>query len=121
MSRKKQSNRVFDCAVELDLISKAKTQKRRVDLIKNAKDCVIDAISEIALNCLKGNFPLKECDFKKLKKYKTILRRLALNSPVNIRRKLIEQRGGILPLIIPPALGFLGTLATKYLIRKFKL
>lgn len=118
---RKRKNRVLQCAAELDLIAKAKTKKHRSDLIRSAKNCVIDSISEIALNCLKGNLPLKSCDFKKLKRQKTILRKLASRLPVDQRRKLILQKGGILPFLVPTALGFLGTLATKYIKKRFKL
>lgn len=122
MSRKR-NNRVFKCSFELDNIARAKTPYRRKILIDKAKNCVIDSISEIALNCLKGNFPVKNCDFKKLKKNKSILRKLAQKYPskfpIEDRRKLIIQRGGFLQVLIPAALSYLGTLTADYLYKKF--
>ena len=117
---KKKSNRIFDCAIELDLLAKSKTKRRRAELIKNARNCVIDSISEIALNCLKGNIPIKNCDFKKLKVQKKILRKLTEKSPVKNRRRLIIQKGGFLPILISTALGFLGTVAADYLKNKLE-
>src|SRR6266700_1592541 len=97
-------NKILKCASELEKISKTKDNKTRRNLIHQAKNCVIDAISEIALNCLKGNIPLNKCDFKKLSKYQTILRILSKPSLISKRKQLIQQRGGFLQLLIPPAL-----------------
>jgi len=119
---KKKNNRVFKCAIELDNIAKAKSPYRRKILIDKAKNCVIDSISEIALNCLKGNFPVKNCDFKKLKNNKAILRKLAQKYPkkfpIEERRKILVQRGGFLQVLIPAALSYLGSLTANYLIKK---
>lgn len=119
MSKNLKSNRVLSCAKELDAIKSAKTIKQRKNLIRKARDCVIDSISEIALNCLKGNIPLKSCDFNKLKKFRNFLRRISSGIPIQKRRKLIIQKGGqILPILISNALGYLGSLAFNYLKQK---
>jgi hypothetical protein len=120
---KKRNNRVFKCAIELDNIAKTKSPAKRKILISKAKNCVIDSISEIALNCLNGNFPVKNCDFKKLKGNKAILRKLAQKFPskfpIEQRRKIIIQRGGFLQIVIPAALSYLGSLTADYLYKKF--
>lgn len=102
---------VLKCSKELSDIANTQTGKQRKEAIKKAKDCVINAISEIAVNCLKGNYPLKSCDFDKLKLYKKHL--VFLSKPLSIsrRRKYLVQKGGFLNLLIPPALSFLGSLA----------
>ena len=117
---KKISNRIFDCAIELDQLAKARSDKQRKFLLKRAKDCVIDSISEIALNCLKGNVPIKNCDFKKLRRYKSILRKISSPSPCYKRRKILVQKGGFLPILLNTALGFLGSLAVDYLKKKIE-
>lgn len=112
MSKKIKSNRVLNCAKELDAIKSANTVEKRRDLIRKAKDCVIDSISELALNCLKGNIPLKTCDFKTLKKHKKVLRQISKKSPVVKRKKVLIQEGGqLLPILIASGLGYFGRLA----------
>lgn len=122
MSRKK-NKRIFNCAIELNRIAKTKSPIRRKIILNQAKNCVIESISEIALNCLKGNFPIKNCDFKKLRKNKLILRKLAQKYPnkfpIEERRKLLIQKGGFLQILIPAALSYLGSLTADYLYKKF--
>lgn len=102
---------ILKCVKELDEISQTNNTKRRKKLIKEAKNCVIDSISEIAKNCLTGNVPLKNCDFKKLSKYKKVLRKLSQKSPNSRRRKLLQQTGGtLLPSLIIPALTFVASI-----------
>src|SRR5260370_15537501 len=114
-------DRVVKCSKELDRIAKAKTPSERKILLSNAKDCVIDAISEIAKNCLSGNIPLSLCDFKNLEKYKKVLRFLSSQTPINKRRKICAspQTGGFLPFLIPPALSLLATVLGNYINKKY--
>jgi hypothetical protein len=79
-------------------------------IIENAENCLINAISELADNCLAGNFPLNKCQFKKLAKYKNILRRLKRKTKVQTRRRILKQYGGVLPALVVPALGFLASI-----------
>ncbi len=113
-------NKILKCASELEKISKTKDNKTRRNLIHQAKNCVIDAISEIALNCLKGNIPLNKCDFKKLSKYQTILRILSKPSLISKRKQLIQQRGGFLQLLIPPALSLAASIVGDLIGRKIR-
>ena len=109
---------IINCASELEKIAKEKNIKKRKELIQQAKNCVIDAISEIALNCLKGNIPLQNCDFKKLKKYQNILRNISTVKPVLKRRHLIQQTGGFLQLLIPAALSLVTSIVGDIIRRK---
>ncbi len=114
-------NRVLRCSKELERLSKVENPELRRKLILDAKTCVIDAISEIAVNCLKGNIPLNSCDFESLSKYKKILRLLSKKTPVQRRRKIIIQKGGqLLSLLIPPALSLISSIISKYLTHKIK-
>ena len=98
-------NNVLKCAVELNQLVKATDPIERSKLLKEVKDCVIDAISEIAKNVLSGNIPLSEQDFTKLSKYQNLLRFIAKRSPVDKRRSQIIQNGtGIIDSLIPAAL-----------------
>jgi len=109
---------VLKCAKELENLAKVKDFKNKKVLIKNAEDCVIDAISEIALNCLNGQIPLRDCDFKSLIKYQTVLRKISKIGPVNKRKRLISQTGGFLNLLIPPALSLIASVVGGYLSKR---
>ena len=113
-------DQVLKCAKELDELSNVKDKVQRKLLIKNAENCVIDAISEIAKNCLAGNIPLKSCDFKKLSKYQKLLRQISRKSSNTKRRKTIEQSGGFLNLLIPPALTLIASVVSDVISKKIQ-
>jgi hypothetical protein len=95
---------IFKCKKDLQQIRKCKTIRERRKFIRNSKKCFIDAISEISKNCLIGNLPLNKCQFKYLKNYRTVLRKLSKKSPTKKRRNIIIQKGGFLNILIPTAL-----------------
>lgn len=70
----------------------------------------IKCICEVCLNVLNGNIPLKDSDKNKLKRYKSILRQLVNRQgkkgreQVKNKRKTLIQKGGFLPIILPPLL-----------------
>jgi len=109
---------VLNCAKELEELAKANSNKKRKKLVKLAEDCVINSISEIALNCLNGNVPLSEIDFNKLSKYQNLLRKLTKISSVKKRRNIISQTGGFLNLLIPPALSLIASVVGGYLSKR---
>ena len=113
-------NKVLNCAPVLDKITKTKNSKLRNKYLKDANDCVIDAISEIAKNCLTGNVPLKTCDFKQLSKYQKLLRKLSKKSPVVKRRNLIIQSGGFIPFLIPPALSLIASVVGELIGKRIR-
>lgn len=113
-------DKVLSCVKELDSLSKAKSKEQRNSLLREAENCVIDAISEIAKNCLAGNIPLRKCDFIKLKKYKNILREISKKSSNISRRKIIKQNGGILQLLIPPALSLIASVVGDIVSKKLR-
>ena len=106
-------NKVLKCAIELDQLVNEKNPIERKKLLNKVKDCVIDAISEIAKNCLAGNIPLSEEDFNNLKKYQNILRLISKNTPVEKRRNLIVQKGGFIDYLIPAALCLITVLISE--------
>src|SRR5260370_20972766 len=111
-------DKVLNCASELEKLANIKDIKKRKLLIKNAEECVIDAISEIALNCLNGKIPLRDCNFKSLSKYQFILRKISKIDSVNKRKKLISQTGGFLSLLIPPALSLISSVVGGYISKR---
>ena len=72
-------------------------EKHRKKLIKGATNEQINTISEVALNILQGNIPLKEHHKKKLNKHKKSLRGLASKGvSVKKRKKILNQHGGMI-------------------------
>lgn len=67
---------------------------------------LIKAIVECIENVLKGNIPIEEGSFKKLKKHKSALRAVS-NSPNKLshKKKVIIQKGGaFLPALLLPVI-----------------
>lgn len=77
-----------------------------VDIIKTIEDCVY--------NTLNGNIPLKACEKQKLKKFKSVLRKiLRVKGGIVKKRKVISQSGGrFLPVLLKPIVS-----AAKYSIK----
>jgi hypothetical protein len=100
----------------LKFLSKIRSAKKRNLILKDlSKDKVLfDALSELAHNHLKGNIPLNKSQLKKLNRHRKTLK--ALDCPKNRkclsrRKKLVEQSGGFLPILIPAAAAALGHLS----------
>lgn len=98
----------------LNLLADSKSEARRKKLIKLASKPDILAISELALNILKGNVPLTGKDLKRLSTIKGQLRKLASRKvEIETKKKVLTSKkvlkGGFLPLI-PLALSALGGL-----------
>jgi len=101
---------INECKQDLLNLYKAKSAKERNKILKKVKNCVVTAISEISLNCLKGNVPLTKCKYNQLQKYKKVLRSLSRKSiPIASKRKLISQKGGFLNILIPAVLSLLAS------------
>ncbi|DAC80299.1 TPA_asm: gasderminX [Terrapene box turtle adintovirus] len=95
----------------LKLLSKSSPQQRRA-ILCSASDDLVAAISEIALNTLKGNVPLTQNQVRVLKKKRTLIKTLC-NKRVSLKRKkhLVKQSGGF----IGPLLSFAIPLITGLL------
>jgi len=71
--------------------------KRRKQLLHQATKDELTSLFEICLNIIKGNLPLKPKDYKKFKRYKTILRTLSDRKvPLIKKKKLVNQKGGFI-------------------------
>lgn len=102
------SDCVFTQLYMLDILSKAKT-KHRKQILKAAGFNLIKAIVECIENVLLGNVELKKSWFEKLKKYKTVLRRISLSGKKwKHKKKIILQQGGsFLPSLLYPVVSVL--------------
>ena len=84
--------------------------KLKKAIIKHASPNLVTAISEIALNMLKGVIKLSPQQKQRLSRYKKEFRSLAKkNVSVNRKRKLLVQKGGGagLALLLPLAISLL--------------
>ena len=80
--------------------------------LSKAKKPVFQAIVDATHNVCCGNCDLPAKSFKKLKRRAPILKQI-LNRRLGFKRKsklIVEQSGGILPFIIPAAIGLLGSI-----------
>lgn len=110
---------IFKCENELRNINNAISVRKRNKIIRKSNKCVINAISEIALNCLLGNIPLTKCKYQEIIKYKNILRKLKKkNISTKKKREIVIQRGGFLNLLIPPVLSLLAGVAANIINKK---
>ena len=90
----------------LKLLSESKSPKRRKLLADWASKRDIEAVSEIALNTLKGNIKLAPSHFKKLKRKQKALRCLASKKlGIQKKKQILKQHGGFLPALVPIAMG----------------
>lgn len=80
--------------------------KQRQCIIRHADKKLLICICECSLNLVKGNVDLTLKQKKKLKKYKSLLYRLAGNGNLKSKKRIIVNRTGssILPLILVPVL-----------------
>lgn len=87
------------------------SKEQRIALLRTADKKLIKHICECALNVLNGVILLKKSEKTKLKKYKTILRKLAAKTKRSNgwkhKKKIIVQKGGnFLAYLLSPILDF---------------
>lgn len=92
------------------------TPRKRRNLLEKANLQFIKSIVECVENVMKGNIHLKKECKEKLKKYKTILRRI-FNSEnkLKVKKEIIVQNGGaFLPALLAPVI----TILAEQLLRR---
>lgn len=92
-------------------------QTERGKIYKKATPCFMRFISECGLNILKGNIPLKDTQYKKLKPHKRMLLMLSKKN-LSLKAKkeaLAKNKGGALPALIPILLSALSGFAGQAL------
>lgn len=87
------------------LAVQAADPKTRVAIVRTAPPDFIKSVIEIVLNFLRGNIPTTTGTLKRLRHRKSILRKVAMcrgdKGVRYVRKTLISQKGGLLPLLIP--------------------
>jgi hypothetical protein len=104
---------ISECQEKLKKLLNCSNSRKRNNLLRKSKGCLINAISEISKNCLIGNLPLKKSEIAKLKKYRKVLRFISGKNSLKKRKKIILQRGGFLNILIPSALYLLSEVFSK--------
>ena len=100
----------------LQALAKARTIKQRQKILANSPGCIYAIIIDIAKQILNGTIPVKKKS--QLKRYKNAIRKLTEKIPVHKKKKIINQKGGFLPLLIKPALTILASLVANKLMKK---
>lgn len=86
----------------------------RKHLLASSNNELIKCICEIVDNSLKGNLSLPPKKVSKLKRYKNLLRKITDKKlPLKLKKSLLVQEGGFLPLLLGPALALVGGLAGR--------
>jgi len=81
---------------------------QRKSLIQYVDNEQLTALSQIALNILRGNIPITRAYKKKLKQYKEVIRSLASRRVSRSRKKeTLLKFHAVIPLLIKPALQLL--------------
>lgn len=92
---------------ELLAALKAADPHTRVAILRSAPDEFIKTLVEVVLNFLAGNIPHSKQTLQQLKRYKKHLRNIESHRKGSIqqmRRRMIYQKGGFLPLLMAPLL-----------------
>ena len=108
---------VCNCLPTLQALSKTGTKRQRNRILVKCKSCIYKAISEIAKNTLASNIPLSQSQYHKLRKHKSLIRKLAQRGSLQSKKQLINQSGGFLPSLLIPAVTFLAEIVAKKLIK----
>lgn len=97
----------------LQLLIKTPPRQRKAILCAATADLVA-AISEIALNALKGNIPLSPRQVSMLRKKKLLIRKLS-SKQVSLKKKkeLVKQSGGFLAPLLSIAIPLITELIRK--------
>ena len=111
------TRRIQKHLTELKQLCRCGSKKRNEILKKGGRNIKL-CLSECALNVLKGNVPLNQKQFSKLKKHRKSLQNLSKKNISIKRSQQLVQRGGFLPLLLSPILGALASAAVKGITNK---
>lgn len=97
----------------LRLLARSSAKRRKALLNQVTRD-ELKSLCEICLNILKGNIPLDDKTYHKLKRHKAKLRTLANKKiPVKQKKKVVNQHGGFIGTVAAIALPLLASLLKK--------
>jgi len=80
---------------------------RRTHFVKNSSNDFVKCLCEACDNLLKGNIPINKKQKQQLYRHRNTIRFLASKQNKSLtkkKRKLIQQGGAFLPILLPPLL-----------------
>ena len=98
-------------------LSKTKSRYRK-DILRKADPNLILALCEAIYNLLEGKIKVNNSQKEILKKDKATLRKLIEKAPIKDKRKLLVQKGGFLPILLPAVLSTLASVVTSLISTK---
>lgn len=94
---------------------KRMTVQKRKQYLKCCNGDVVDCLSELSSNMLKGRVYMTPPQLECMRRHKRVLRNLATKKlSQRKRRQLVVQNGGFLSALIGPAIGLAASLASSY-------
>lgn len=98
-----------------DILKVLSTCKKciRNNIISKADSELINTICECVYNLLKGNIKLSEVQFKNLKPFRHILRKLLAKSNTKEKKKILIQKGGFLEILLPAVISGLASIISS--------
>lgn len=101
----------------LKKLTKIKQKSARCKILKSCPCNVLNVIKEIAKKTLKGHIYLSPRQKRRLKKYKKEIREISGNIPGKKVRRVLVQKGGLLPGLLVPAISILANLVANQIVK----
>ena len=117
--REKSIKNLINNKLLLEVLADSKIKNKiKKAIINKADKNLIKAIEESVLNVLAGNIHISEPEFNKLKKSKSVLRKLVKQKNIESKKLLLQQRGGFLSIILPSVITGLSTIISSLINKK---
>jgi hypothetical protein len=91
------------------------TPAQRKSLLEKSNSDQIKSVCDCVENLMSGNVKITPAQKRKLKSHVNVLRELRTKIPLSKKKKLLIQKGGALPFLIPALAALGGFLASKSL------
>ena len=107
------SERTRDLAPLVITLRSLKPQQRRM-LLETCKSKHLKGFEEVCLNICKNSVPLTAQQLQTCRKWRKQLKLLALKKhPLKAKKKILLQKGGFLPALLPIIATVLGTVLSR--------
>lgn len=104
------SNRVLKNINFLKYLCTCNPKQRKASITLADPDAIL-ALVECCINVLCGNVKLTDGQKKRLRKHRTVLRRICRKIPISKRKHILVQKGGFLPFLLAPLLSLVSSVA----------
>jgi hypothetical protein len=93
------------------------TEEDRRNYLRTCDGPFVDCVCECMKNLLKGRVPLKSKQLKTLRRYKRLLRKVALKKTPRSERRRVLQTGGFIGAILSSLISGLGAIISPLVSR----